>query len=226
MKKIKIAPSVLAADMLHLEDEICRASSAGADMLHLDIMDGVYVPNISFGFDTVKAISRITDTELDVHMMTSCPDRYIEKLRDCGADRVTLHENTCVNGSTREALEKIKSCGMKTGFAVKPGESAETALEYLDIADMILVMTVEPGFGGQSFMSDMLPKIEKIRTAADRLGIGVEIQVDGGISEKSAAECASRGADVFVAGTSLFRADDMKSALERMRRAAEEAFGD
>lgn len=109
MKKIKIAPSVLAADMLHLEDEICRASSAGADMLHLDIMDGVYVPNISFGFDTVKAISRITDTELDVHMMTSCPDRYIEKLRDCGADRVTLHENTCMNGSTREALEKIRA---------------------------------------------------------------------------------------------------------------------
>ena len=212
MKKIKIAPSVLAADMLHLEDEIRRASSAGADMLHLDIMDGVYVPNISFGFDTVKAISRITDTELDVHMMTSCPDRYIEKLRDCGADRVTLHENTCVNGSTREA--------------VKPGESAETALEYLDIADMILVMTVEPGFGGQSFMSDMLPKIEKIRTAADRLGVGVEIQVDGGISEKSAAECASRGANVFVAGTSLFGAADMKSALERIRRAAEEAFGD
>ena len=219
MKKIKIAPSVLAADMLHLEDEICRASSAGADMLHLDIMDGVYVPNISFGFDTVKAISRITDTELDVHMMTSCPDRYIEKLRDCGADRVTLHENTCVNGSTREALEKIKSCGMKPGFAVKPGESAETALEYLDIADMILVMTVEPGFGGQRFMADQLPKIAALHERILQVNPGCELEVDGGIDPETSPLVKQAGANVLVAGSAVFRQDDRATAIAAIRNA-------
>lgn len=215
MKKIKIAPSVLAADMLTLGDEIRRACAAGADMLHLDVMDGVYVPNISFGFDVIRSINKTATVPLDVHMMTCCPDKYIDVLLDSGADSVTVHEGTCRD--TVKTLRAIKDRGMGAALALKPAESAEIIEKYIDIIDMALIMTVEPGFGGQSFMSDMLPKIEAVRDIVSRSGRDIDIQVDGGINFANAELCASCGANVFVAGTSLFRADDMKAECDRIR---------
>lgn len=215
MKKIKIAPSMLAADMLNLGAEIKRVSECGVDMLHLDIMDGMYVPNMSFGFDVVKVMNCATSTMLDVHMMTCSPYKYIDRLSECGADSVTIHEGTCED--TRKTLERIKELGMRAAIALKPGEGADIAAEYADIVDMILVMTVEPGFGGQSFMTDMLPKIEAVRDIIKESVREIEIQVDGGINMKNAELCASCGANVFVAGTYLFKAADMKAECDNLR---------
>lgn len=215
MKKIKIAPSVLAADMLTVGDEIKRAAAAGADMLHLDVMDGVYVPNISFGFDVIKSIGSVTSVMLDVHMMTCCPDKYIDRLVECGADSVTIHEGTCCD--TRAALEQIRDSGMRAALALKPAESADILADYIDIIDMALIMTVEPGFGGQSFMCDMLPKIEAVRDMVIKSGREIDIQVDGGINLANAELCASCGANVFVAGTYLFKSADMKAECDKLR---------
>lgn len=224
MREIMIAPSVLSADMLNLGKDIKKCEEYGVDMLHIDVMDGVYVPNMSFGFDVIKAISAATHLVRDVHMMTSCVDKYIDRLSECGASSVTIHENTCVLGTTEDALKKIKSLGMKSGIAIKPGEGAEIAEKYMHLCDTVLVMTVEPGFGGQSFMSHMTDKIARIRKNADDNGYDIDIQVDGGINAKNAAICAEYGANVFVAGTSLFKAEDMHKASEEMRNFARDAY--
>lgn len=212
---VKIAPSVLAADMLNLGADIIKAEEAGADMLHLDVMDGVYVPNISFGFDVIKSIGSIAHIPMDVHMMTVRPDKYIDKLAQIGASSVTVHEYTCEN--TREALLAVKKAGMKAAIAVKPKESAEIVKDYIDIIDMALIMTVEPGFGGQKFMTDMMPKIKAVAQYAKNAGREIDIQVDGGINAETAKVCASNGANVFVAGTAFFRAEDMKAACAGIR---------
>lgn len=215
MKKNMIAPSVLAANMLDIGAEVRRAEAAGADMLHLDVMDGVYVPNISFGFDVIKAVRSAVSIPLDVHMMTCCPDKYIEKLAALGAASVTVHENTCEN--TRAALEKIKACSMRCALALKPGESAELIVPYLDILDMVLVMTVEPGFGGQSFMADMMPKLDRVCGLLRDASSQADVQVDGGINADTARICFEHGANILVAGTYLFAAEDMRSNLSALR---------
>jgi len=214
MSNIIIAPSVLAADMLNLGKETKRAVEAGADWLHLDVMDGVYVPNMSFGFDIIKAIGTVSTIPMDVHMMTVRPDKYLEKLAEIGSYSVSIHEGTCEN--TREALLKIKSLGMKAAIAVKPKESAEIVEKYIDIIDMALVMTVEPGFGGQKFMVDMMPKIAQIKKCAENAGRKIDIQVDGGVNAETAKICYENGANSFVCGTALFRAEDMKKECEKI----------
>ena len=215
MKKILLAPSVLAADMLNLGADLAKAEEAGADWLHLDVMDGVYVPNMSFGFDFIKSIGKTAHIPMDVHMMTVRPDKYIDRLADAGAASVTIHEGTCEN--TRETLLAIKSFGMKAAIAVKPKESEDIVQKYIDIIDMALVMTVEPGFGGQKFMTDMMPKIAAIRDIAEKARRDIDIQVDGGINADTAKICAANGANVFVAGTAFFRAENMKTAADGIR---------
>ncbi|MBR2848373.1 MAG: ribulose-phosphate 3-epimerase [Clostridia bacterium] len=224
--KILTSPSILACDFLHLEDEIRRAVASGADLLHADVMDGMFVPNMSFGFDVIRLIHGITDVPLDVHMMTSAPQKYIEVLRDTGAAIVTIHNDIGLSDEELiEALKKIRECGMKPAISLRPKIPAESVFPLLPYVDMVLVMTVEPGFGGQKFMADMLPKIAAIRKEIDRQGRDIDIQVDGGINEENAARTAAAGANVFVVGTASFRAPDMKAALDGVKAAAEASFG-
>ena len=222
--KILTAPSVLACDMLRIGDEINKAAAAGADMIHADVMDGIYVPNISFGFDVIKSIASITSLPIDAHMMTAAPGKYIENLRDCGADIVSFHNDATLDETeVRRILESIKRCDMKCALALRPAFPAETVLPYLDILDMVLVMTVEPGFGGQSFMVNMLDKIRDIRGYIKESGRDIRIEVDGGINAETAALCSAAGADTFVVGTASFRAPDMRTALDSIKASAEDS---
>ncbi|MBQ7600248.1 MAG: ribulose-phosphate 3-epimerase [Clostridia bacterium] len=225
MQKIKISPSLLACDFLHLEDEVRRAEEAGADMLHCDVMDGVYVPNISFGFDIISKIGRITRLPLDVHMMTVCPEKYLEVLKEAGAYYVTVHSDYSDGETVRNTVRRIKELGMKAGISLKPARPAADIFDMAEMADMILVMTVEPGFGGQKFMADMMPKVREIREFISSRGLRCDIQVDGGIGTSTISEAAEAGANVFVVGTGAFRADDMKEAVKTLRNTAKKASG-
>lgn len=221
---MKTAPSLLACDFLHLADEVQRARNAGADWLHCDVMDGVYVPNISFGFDIIGKIHSITDIPLDVHMMTAVPEKYLETLARMGAYSVTIHSDVMERETLAKTLDKIHALDMKAGVALKPGQSGDDVTPFLPMCDMVLVMTVEPGFGGQKFMPEMLSKIREIRSRTIQDYPQLIIQVDGGIGESNIGLCAEAGADCFVVGTSSFRAPDMQHALESMKRIAEEAM--
>ncbi|MBQ7671427.1 MAG: ribulose-phosphate 3-epimerase [Clostridia bacterium] len=214
--KIQIAPSILACDMTRLGEEMKRAEASGADMLHADVMDGVYVPNISFGFDFISAVHRSIALPIDAHMMTVVPGKYVGELKKAGAVSVTVHHDIAPAEEVIKILENIKSEGLRAAIALRPKFPAEDILPFLPYIDMALVMTVEPGFGGQKFMSDMLPKIEKIRGFAPDF----DIQVDGGINAETAALCAEAGANIFVVGTASFRAPDMKDAIDKIREAA------
>ncbi len=224
--KVKISPSLLAADFLHLERELRRAEKSGAAMLHCDVMDGIYVPNISFGFDIIKQIHSVTSLPLDVHMMTARPTEYIDVLHKAGTASVTIHSDVMEKDATIDTLRYIKSLGMKTAISLRPKCPASDAFPFVPYVDMILVMTVEPGFGGQKFMSDMLPKIEKLRKYLDDNKPECEIQVDGGVAVGTIADCAKSGANVFVVGTAAFRVDDMAAAVDTLIHTARNSIGD
>lgn len=215
------APSLLACDFLHLEDEVCRAERSGADWLHLDVMDGVYVPNLSFGFDIISKLRKVSNLYFDVHMMTVCPEKYLEVLQKAGANSVNIHSDVLSKEKTIETLQVIKSLGMDAAVALKPKVTASEIADFIPYCDMVLVMTVEPGFGGQKFMADMMPKVAEIRKMADRVKPELRIQVDGGVSVTNIDQCAEAGANVFVVGTSSFKAPDMAVALSEMKAAAE-----
>lgn len=224
--KILTSPSVLACDFLHLADEIRRADACGSDWLHCDVMDGMFVPNMSFGFDTIRAINTVSDLPLDVHMMTCVPQNYLDALKEAGADIVTIHNDIGLSDEDLlEVLKNIHARGMKAAMSLKPKFPAETVFPFMDELDMVLIMTVEPGFGGQKFMPDMLDKIAAVRRKANEMGKDMDIQVDGGINAANAALAAAYGANVFVVGTASFRAPDMKVALDDVKKAAEEAYG-
>ena len=220
---IRISPSVLASDFSRLGEEAARMAACGAEMLHLDVMDGRFVPNITFGPPVIKAIRKCSAAEFDVHLMIDDPIRYIGDFRDAGADSITFHVEAA--DDPQAALDAIRGAGCRTAISLKPATPAEAAFPYLDSADMVLVMTVEPGFGGQSFMHDMLEKIRALRHECTKRGLVTDIQVDGGISEETIALASSCGANVFVAGSAVFRSDDAKKTIAALRRIAEENYG-
>ena len=216
--KILTSPSVLACDFLHLEDEIRRADAAGSDWLHCDVMDGMFVPNMSFGFDTIRAIDTVSDLPLDVHMMTCVPQNYLDALKNAGADIVTIHNDIGLSDEElHEVLKNIHARGMKAAMSLKPKFPAETVFPFLEELDMVLIMTVEPGFGGQSFMADQLPKIRAIANAIEAGGYACELEVDGGIDKDTAPLAIEAGANVLVAGSSVFKANDRSSAMALLR---------
>lgn len=213
--KVQVLPSILAGDFGHLADEAKRAEDAGADALHLDIMDGHFVPNLSMGPKAVASINKATKLFLDVHLMIYNPYDYVEQFVEAGADRITFHFEA--TEEVKETLAYIKKCNVQAGLAFCPDTSHEMVDKFLALTDLVLLMTVNPGFGGQSFMRQVLEKIEYTREMASRLNLPLDIQVDGGIDDKTAPQCIKAGANVLVAGTYLYKAPNMKLAIEKLR---------
>ena len=216
---MKISPSLLSADFANLEKDIKDIESA--EMLHLDVMDGHFVPNISFGIPVIKSIRKVTDIFFDVHIMISEPQKYIDSLVDSGADLITFHLEA--DGDASETIRMIKARGIKAGISIKPNTPVEEVMPYINDVDLILVMTVEPGFGGQSFMADMMPKVRALREAIKNMENPPMLQVDGGVSQSTIAECAKNGADCFVAGSAVFKAEDREREIDTLRKIAKEA---
>ncbi len=217
-KKIKIAPSILAADPMRLGEEIKRVEMAGAEYLHIDIMDGHFVPNLSFSPDIVKAMRKVSDIVFDVHLMISDPKKYAPNFAEAGADIITIHEEAV--DSPSEMADFLHGLGVKAGISIKPGTDIEKVREYIHKYDLLLIMTVEPGFGGQSYMEAMNSKIAAARKMLDELGLEIELEVDGGISAKNIAQPVGNGANVVVAGSAVFKADDIKEIIAEMRSKA------
>ncbi len=214
---MKVAPSLLSCDFSKMGEEIVRIDKAGAELIHLDVMDGHFVPNLTIGPAVIKALRPLTKLPFDVHLMISDPLSYIDAFADAGADYITFHAEA--DSDIDETIAKIRSRGIKPGIVLKPGTPAETAFPYLDKVDMVLVMTVEPGFGGQSFMADMMPKAEKLRAEIDRRRLPVLIEADGGITEKNASVVSAAGIDVVVSGTGVFKAADPAAAIKLIQNA-------
>ena len=212
---VAIAPSILAADFGNLRSEILALDKAGADMIHIDVMDGHYVPNLTFGPGIVRQIRPYTNLPFDVHLMVDNPETMVNWFIPVGADIVTVHAETCKHLDA--LLNTIRERGCKAGVSLNPS-TPESVLQYvLDKVDQILVMTVNPGFGGQKFMHDMMPKVKALRDAVEKDGLDVEIEVDGGINPLTAAECIAAGADILVAGTSVFDSRDYRKNIDALR---------
>jgi len=210
-----IAPSLLAADFGKIKEETTRAIHAHADWLHLDVMDGHFVDNISFGPAIIQAIHETNDIFLDVHLMISRPDHYLPRFIEAGADMITVHVEA--DHDVSETLKRIRNAGCKAGLALNPATDLEAALPYLDQIDLLLCMTVVPGFGGQSFMKEMMPKVAQAAALRSERELNYHIQVDGGIGIKTAAAATDAGANVLVAGSSTFKANNMSQAIQAIR---------
>ena len=212
---IKIAPSILAADFANLERDIQKVRTA--DYLHVDVMDGLFVPNISIGLPVVESIRKVTDMTLDVHLMIDRPVRYVERFCQAGADIVTVHVEADSEENTRKALDIIRAQGKRCGVVLKPKTPAEAVLPFLEKCGMVLVMTVEPGFGGQKFMEDMMPKLRQLREWINARNPACELEVDGGIDPATCRTVIKNGANVLVAGSSVYKAEDIAARIAELR---------
>ncbi|WP_295582751.1 ribulose-phosphate 3-epimerase [uncultured Oscillibacter sp.] len=216
---IKIAPSILSADFANLERDIRRISTA--DYVHVDVMDGVFVPNITIGIPVVKSLRPTTDLPLDVHLMIVRPVRYVEQFCDAGADLVTVHVESDTEENLHAAIGKIHARGKRAGVVLKPGTPAEAALPFLREVELILVMTVEPGFGGQTFMADQMEKVSALRRLIDEQNPACELEVDGGVDPETCRTCIRAGANVLVAGSAVYRAADIPARIRELRGGAD-----
>ena len=214
---VKIAPSILAADFARLGEEIDSIRMGGADWLHFDVMDGLFVPNLSIGLPVLHSVRKYTDMFLDVHLMIREPRRYAARFCKAGADLVCVHLEADTEEGIHTALREIRENGKKAGLALKPGTAWDAALPFIEETDLILVMTVEPGFGGQKFMSDMLPKLSRLRQTLDDFGLDCLTEVDGGVNPLTASLAAAAGAQVLVAGSDVFKAEDRKARIAQLR---------
>ena len=212
----KLAPSILSADFANLERDIHDIEANGADWVHVDVMDGIFVPNISIGIPVVQAIRPVTDLPLDVHLMIDRPIRYVEQFVKAGADWLTIHIEADQPQNNLECLDKIRALGCKAAISLKPKTPVEAAIPYLEKCDMILVMTVEPGFGGQKFMADMMPKLKQLRQMLDKVNPDCHLEVDGGVDLVTGITCKENGADVLVAGSAYFRVADKAAFVKEI----------
>ena len=211
-----LSPSILSCDYMNMQRDFARCKEVGCKWLHVDIMDGHFVPNLSFGYSLVKAMRPVTDLVLDVHLMIDTPIKYAEEFCKAGADYLTIHAEADTPENIKKTLELIRSLGVKPGIVVKPKTSAEAIAEYLPMVDMVLVMTVEPGFGGQKFMADMMPKLRTLRAMLDEVNPACHLEVDGGVDLVTAETCKENGADVLVAGSAFFREADKAAFVEKI----------
>ncbi|AIY05897.1 ribulose-phosphate 3-epimerase [Planococcus sp. PAMC 21323] len=219
---IKIAPSILAADFAKLGEEVLEVEKAGADWIHVDVMDGHFVPNISFGAIVLNAIRPLTKLPMDVHLMIENPDLYIEEFAKAGADYITVHVEACPH--LHRTIQLIRSFGVKPGVVLNPHTPIETIQHILEDIDLVLFMTVNPGFGGQKFIHSVVPKVKQLSDIIKEKELSIEIEIDGGINEETIVACAKAGATVFVAGSAIYSKKDRTQALQAIRKAGEEAI--
>ena len=212
----KISPSVLASDLSNLASEVKDIEKCGADMVHLDVMDGRFVPNMSFGMPVIEALKKHTSIIFDVHLMIVSPEDYADRFIDAGADILTFHIEACEKPA--ELLEEIREQGVMAGISIKPATPVEEIFPLLDQCDMVLVMTVEPGYGGQKLIPETIEKVRKLKAEINRRGIDLEIAVDGGVNESNAFELVNAGAGILVAGSSVFGASDRRAAIDALRK--------
>ncbi len=218
---IKIAPSILAADFSKLGKEIKEVEQAGADLIHVDVMDGHFVPNITMGPLVVDAVRPITKLPLDVHLMIENPDAFIEQFANAGADYITVHVEACPH--LHRTLQLIRSYDVKSGVVLNPHTPVESILHVLDQVDMVLFMTVNPGFGGQKFIESVLPKVKQLSAVIKEHNLSIDIQIDGGVDRETIVPCVEAGANILVAGSAIFGKEDRKAALQEIKAAGEEA---
>lgn len=219
---IKIAPSILAADFAKLGEEVKEVELAGAELIHIDVMDGHFVPNISFGSIVLDAIRPLTNLPLDVHLMIENPDQYIEQFAKAGADYITVHVEACRH--LHRTIQLIRSYGVKPGVVLNPHTPIESIQHVLEDIDMVLFMTVNPGFGGQKFIHSVVPKVEALSTIIKERGLNIEIEIDGGINAETIVPCAKAGATIFVAGSAIYSKEDRTVALQEILAAGEAAI--